>query len=113
MRLDEGADPGPMEGRPGGGDDAPVIRSGREGLDLLEPDRRDRGDRLVHGVERSEAQDDVADRATDEDGDQQEDGEFQPAPMAHSTNLRAGRARPRQRCPSPTPVGRNRRIVDR
>jgi hypothetical protein len=35
MRSDEGADPGPIEGRPGGGDDAPVIRSGRSGLDLF------------------------------------------------------------------------------
>lgn len=34
MRLDEGADPGPMEGRPGGGEDAPLIRPGRSGLDL-------------------------------------------------------------------------------
>jgi membrane protein implicated in regulation of membrane protease activity len=35
MRSDEGADPGPMEGRPGGGEDAPVIRPGRGGLDLV------------------------------------------------------------------------------
>jgi hypothetical protein len=35
MRSDEGADPGPMEGRPGGGDEAPVIRPGRGGLDLF------------------------------------------------------------------------------
>jgi membrane protein implicated in regulation of membrane protease activity len=35
MRSDEGADPGPIEGRPGGGEDAPVIRPGRGGLDLV------------------------------------------------------------------------------
>ena len=68
-------------------DDGEDDPGGREGLDLLEPDRRDRGDRLVHGVERSEAQDDVADRATDENADQQEDGKFQPAPVAHEMKL--------------------------
>ena len=62
---------------------APVVQR----VDLTEPDGRDRGDGLIEGVDEPEPQQQVADRAHDQDDHQHADGLGYASPVAHVRNL--------------------------
>jgi hypothetical protein len=59
---------------------------------LAEPHRRDRGDRLVDGIEHREPEDDVADRSEHEDTGEHRQREARSSPVEHTASLRTSPA---------------------
>jgi hypothetical protein len=64
-------------------DDREQLTGVVEGLDLSEPDRGDRGDRLVQGVQRSESERHVAERSQGEDTSQRNEADHDMATSSH------------------------------